>query len=204
MSKLIHTFTLPGGFSDTRESERAYTHVVVWVQTKEERDRRINKHLDEIADLEGKIAGLRAAAESEADKVAYKMAQGRLAYLQDDITEESTRSDGSKYTSTHPRWISDAIFPGRNGRQALDHAYAAADATAQGKIDKLSERLKFAHTKLIGANERHIGRSSVYRWSMSRRGAEIGVREVLKHAPLDNVYISTDIKVRERVSRPKK
>lgn len=202
--KTQYTVQLPDGTVASRMSLRPYTHAVIVVTTAAERDRLVAEVESKIAKLQDLTVKLEAQ-QCETDRTTHAAAIARIAYLQEPVTETLTRNDGSVYTTTHPRWISEqfkqTLPSGSNrfysgGRDALEAAYRNRDATVVGQLALGEEVLARRREQLASAKKRSVGVASLYRWSMSLRGAQQGAAEVRGYRPLDQITITQDIKVR--------
>ena len=201
MSKLLHSITLPDGTIATRESTtRRYTHAVVVITTAVERDRRVASSISVITACEEQIARLRAHVNDD-DKIAYDKAVARIKYLEMDVREDLEPDEKVLNLGPHkPRWLSNE-FGGINGRGsiALHDAQELRNATVTSKIARLEERVQTERTVYLAPAEvRAIGRSQVYRWSLTRKGAEQGLGEIHRNQPLDDMFITDLIVVAEQ------
>jgi hypothetical protein len=158
--------------------------------------------------IHAQVFRLEPASETEADRKAYEAARQRLAHLEEMVTENCTRADGSAYVATHPRWLSEAFRREHSlvtGRRSLDAAYAALKATARGQIEELKQQLADLARNRASIEEGSIvGASRVTRWSMSASAAQRGAFEARRFQPLNEVLVTSEIEiVDKKPSRPR-
>ena len=211
------TVKLPDGTIASRKSDRPYTHAIVVVVTEERRRLVLDKIEKTIADHEATIAANAPLVELPEQIAAYAAAKDRLAFLDEEVTEEkrSWGNDGGTYKHTCARWLSqgyrDQVASEEERRIALLHKAevrgdtamslrrAAGDAllaTARGKVEKATADL--AHQREFydrRSGQLTVGRASVHGWSQSAKNAVKAEQAAREENSGAHVYTTTEVSV---------
>jgi hypothetical protein len=211
------TVKLPDGTTESRKSDRPYTHAIIVVVTEERRRLVLDKIEKTIAEHEATIAANAPLVELPEQASAYAAAQALLAFLDEEVTEErnSWGNDGKTYQHTCMRWLSQGY---RNqvasederriallhktevrGDTAMSHRRAAGDAllaTARGKVEKATAEL--VHQREFydrRSGQLTVGRASVHGWSQSAKNAAKAEQAAREENPGAHVYTTTEVSV---------
>jgi len=219
------TVKLPDGTTDSRKSDRPYTHAIIVVVTEARRKLVLGAIEKTIAENEAVIAASGPLADLPDQIKAYAAAKERLAFLDEQITEECPRHDGTTYAFTCARWLSRSYrnqvgtederrrgridaqgnFYGDTAGLHKREADAALLATARGKVEAATAALAHARKSHAWAGERTtIGRASVYGWSQSAKNALKAEQAARDANPGAEIYTTTDIEVHVPKTRASK
>jgi hypothetical protein len=220
------TVKLPDGTTESRKSDRPYTHAIVVVVTEERRRLVLDNIEKTIADHEATIAANAPLVDLPEQVAAYAAAKDRLAFLDEEVTEERNGwgNDGKTYKHTCARWLSQGY---RNqvasdeekriallhktevrGDTAMSHRRAAGDAllaTARGKVEQATADL--AHQREFydrRSGQLTVGRASVHGWSQSAKNAAKAEQTAREENPGAHVFTTTEVAVHVPKSRTTK
>lgn len=216
------TVKLPDGTTESRKSDRPYTHAIVVVVTEDRRKIVLGKIEATIAENEAIIAANAGLVGLPEQAVAYEAARARLAFLDEEVTETYVGSgqnpDGSPRTYEHScsRYLSrsyrnqvgtederrrgridmDGNFYGDTASLHKREAGAALLATARGKVEAATAVLENARQRLATESERvTVGRAHVHGWSQSAKNAIKAEQAARDAYPGARVYTTTEIEV---------
>lgn len=219
------TVTLPDGTTDSRKSDRPYTHAIVVVITEDRRALVLGAIEKTIAEHEATLAENTSIIDLPEQIKAYAAAKARLAFLDEEVTEEYPRHDGTTYSFTCARWLSRSYrnqvgtederrrgridsqgnFYGDTAGLHKREADAALIATARGKIEAATATLAHARQSHARASEQMtIGRASVHGWSQSAKNALKAEQAAREANPGARIYTTTDIDVHVPMARASK
>lgn len=221
------TVKLPDGTTESRKSDRPYTHAIVVVITEDRRKLVLGEIEKTIADHEATIAANAPLVDLPEQIAAYAAAKERLAFLDEEVTEESSwlRNDGTTYKHTCARWLSHGYrnqvasederriarlhnteycrgdVAGLHKRQADD----ALLATARGKVEAATKALAHARPWYAKRSEAMtVGRAFVHGWSQSAKNALKAEQVAREEHPAAQIYTTTDVEVHVPKARAKK
>lgn len=210
------TVKLPDGTTESRKTDRAYTHAIVVVVTEERRKLVLGKIEKTIAEHEAIIAENTPLVDLPAQIAAYDAAKARLAFLDAEVTEEHPRNDGTTYSFTCARWLSRSYrnevgtederrrgridmygnFYGDTAGLHKTEANTALLATARGKVEASTATI--AHTRKWHASQDEamtVGRAHIHGWSQSAKNALKAEQAARESNPGALVYTTTEIAV---------
>jgi hypothetical protein len=211
------TVKLPDGTTESRKSDRPYTHAIIVVVTEERRRFVLDKIEKTIAEHEATISANAPLVELPEQVAAYAAANERLAFLDEEVTEErsSWGNDGKTHKHTCARWLShgyrDQVASederriallhktAVRGDTAMSHRRAAGEAllaTARGAVEKATADL--AHQREFynrRSGQLTVGRASVHGWSQSAKNAAKAEQVAREENPGAHVYTTTEVAV---------
>ena len=91
------TVKLPDGTTDSRKTDRPYTHAIIIVITEARRTLVLGTIEKTIAEYEATIAANATLVDLPEQIKSYERAKARLAFLDEEVTEESARHDKPTY-----------------------------------------------------------------------------------------------------------
>ena len=216
------TVKLPDGTTESRKSDRPYTHAIIVVVTEERRRLVLDKIEETIANCKETIAANAPLVELPEQIAAYAAAKARLAFLDEEVTEaypaHRTNEDGSEATYQHTcaRWLarsyrnqvgtederrrgrikSNGDFYGDTAGLHKRDADAALLATARGKVEKATAEL--AHAREFydrRSGQLTVGRALVHGWSQSAKNAAKAEQVAREENPGARVYTTDEVSV---------
>jgi hypothetical protein len=211
------TVKLPDGTTESRKSDRPYTHAIVVVITEDRRKLVLGEIEKTIAEHEATIAANAPLVDLPEQIKAYEAAKVHLAFLDEEVTEESSwlRNDGTTYQHTCARWLShgyrNQVASEDERRIALIHktdcrgdtamlhkreAGAALLATARGKVEASTAALDHARKWHAAKSvEMTVGRAFVHGWSQSAKNAIKAEQAAREAHPAAQIYTTTAVDV---------
>lgn len=210
------TVKLADGATESRKTDRSYTHAIVVVITEEHRKLVLGKIENKIADHEAVLAENTPLVNLPAQIAAYEAATARLSFLGAEVTEENLRNDGTAYTFSCARWLSRSYrnevgtederrrgridshgnFYGDTASLHMREATAALLATARGKVEASTAQLACDREWHVREDERvTVGRAFVHGWSQSPKNALKAEQAARDAHPGARVYTTTEISV---------
>ena len=221
------TVKLPNGTTESRKSDRPYTHAIVVVITEERRKLVLGEIEKTIAENEATIATNAPFVDLPEQVAAYEAAKQRLAFLDEEVTEQSSwlRNDGTTYAHTCARWLSHSYrnevasederriarlhnTPYCRGDVAGLHKREADEAllaTARGKVEAATKALEHARAWYAKRSEAMtVGRAFVHGWSQTAKNACKAEQAAREEHPTAQIYTTTDVEVHVPKARLKK
>lgn len=216
------TVKLPDGTTESRKSDRPYTHAIIVVVTEERRRLVLDKIEKTIAEHEATISANAPLVELPEQIAAYAAAKARLAFLDEEVTEtylaHRLNEDGSQATYQHTcaRWLARSYrnqvgtederrrgrvdmhgdFYGDTAGLHKRDADAALLATARGKVEKATAELARAREFYDRrSGQLTVGRASVHGWSQSAKNAAKAEQAAREENPGAHVYTTTEVSV---------
>lgn len=207
------TVKLPDGTSESRKSDRPYTHAIVVVVTEARRARVLGAIEKTIVEYEAVIAANAPLVDLPAEIEAYAAAKERLAFLEEEVTEDLDVGTGKIVPFRCARWLGrsyrnevgtkdDPIINSKGDYRGdiaglhKRNADAALMATARGKVDAATESLVHARATHATQSQRTaIGKAWVHGWSQSAKNAAKAEQAARDMHPDARVYVTTDIAV---------
>jgi hypothetical protein len=219
------TVKLPDGTSDSRKSDRPYTHAIVVVITEDRRTLVLGAIEKTIAEHEAILAANAPLVDLPDQLKAYETAKACLAFLDEEVTEKGVNRDGAPYAFTCARWLSRSYrnqvgtederrrgridsqgnFYGDTAGLHKRQADEALLATARGKAEAATAALAHARQAHVGASARMtVGRAFVHGWSQSAKNALKAEQEAREANPGAQIYSTTEIDVHVPKARARK
>jgi len=226
------TVKLPDGTTESRQSDRPYTHAIVVVVTEDRRNLVLGKIEKTFADHEAIIVANAPLVDLPEQIEAYAAAKARLAFLDEPVTETyvvhgKTNPDGSQasYEHTSARWLCRSYrnqvgtederrrgrvdmygnFYGDTAGLHKRDADAALLATAHGKVEAATSALTHVRKWHTEESERMtIGRARVHGWSQSAKNALKAEQTARDENPGTRIYTTTEIAVHVPKARTSK
>lgn len=219
------TVKLPDGTTESRKSDRPYTHAIIVVTTEARRTRVLGAIEAKIAEHEKILAANVPLVDLPEQVQAYEVAKARLAFLEEEVDEGIVRHDGSVAPFTCKRWLSrsyrnevgteDERRRGRIDREGNFYGDTAglhkrqADeallATARGKVEAATSALVHEQNRHSRESARlTVGSAHVYGWSQSAKNASKAEQAARDAHPDAHVYTTTDVDVHVPKARPSK
>lgn len=216
------TVKLPDGTTESRKSDRPYTHAIVVVITEDRRKIVLGAIEKTIAENEAIIAACAGLVDLPAQVTAYEAATARLAFLDEEVTEtyvgRGQNPDGSPQTYQHScaRWLCrsyrnqvgtederrrgridmDGNFYGDTASLHKREADAALLATARGKLEAATAALENARKRHAAESARvTVGKAFVHGWSQSAKNAVKAEQAARDSYPGARVYTTTEVEV---------
>jgi hypothetical protein len=216
------TVKLPDGTTESRKSDRPYTHAIIVVVTEERRRLVLDKIEKTIAEHEAVLAANAPLVDLPEQVAAYAAAKARLDFLDEEVTEtylaHRTNEDGSQATYQHTcaRWLARSYrnqvgtederrrgrvdmhgdFYGDTAGLHKRDADAALLATARGKVEKATAELARAREFYDRrSGQLTVGRASVHGWSQSAKNAAKAEQTAREENPGAHVFTTTAVSV---------
>jgi len=210
------TVTLPDGSTDSRKSDRPYTHAVIVVITEARRKLVLDAVQKTIDEAKAVIAVNEPLMNLPEQITAYDAAKAQLAYLDENVTETCVNRNGGTYEFTSARWLSrsyrnsvgtederrrgridsEGNFYGDTAGAHKRAADAALLATARGKVEDARAKLECAVKNYEAQDQAAtVGRAFVLGWSQSVENARKAERDARECFPGTEVYTTTEIQV---------
>lgn len=216
------TVKLPDGTTESRKSDRPYSHAIIVVVTEARRKLVLDKLEAQIAEFEAVLAANAPLVDLPEQIRAYEAATARLAFLEEKVTEilvaHGQNPDGSQRTVEHTceRWLSRSYrnqvgtederrrgrvdsqgnFYGDTAGLHKRQADEALRATARGVCEVATKALAEARAWHDKQSTRlTVGRASVHGWSQSAKNAQKAEQVARDNNPCAHVYSTTEIEV---------